>query len=110
MTAKETRALYERAIKHYGEAVQIVIVKALEEFGELIQAISKGLIESPAGLEDDDLAQAIVDHINEEMADAQIMLEQLTVIFKNESAVLQWKDRKLDRLKERLDAHERDEV
>lgn len=108
MTAKETRALYERAIKHYGEAVQIV--KALEEFGELIQAISKGLIESPAGLEDDDLARAIVDHINEEMADAQIMLEQLTVIFKNESAVLQWKDRKLDRLKERLDAHERDEV
>lgn len=105
MTAKETRALYERAIEHYGPRHQVY--KAIEECGELVQALCKYeefAPNAPATVNAVIAADALVDHVSEEMADLLMTWEQLTMLFQNEAAVLQWKDRKLDRLKERLEA------
>ena len=66
-------------------------MKAIEELGELIRAIARA---------DDP------DNIAEEMADVEIMLEQLKIILGNDADVERWTAKKLQRLNQRLHAAE----
>ena len=83
------KKLYEQAIQFWGKNFQIVV--AVEECGELIHALTKYLRNGPIGRFD----------VAEEIADVEIMLEQLKVIF-GERDVEYWKKEKLSRLKEML--------
>ena len=94
----ERVALYERAIKKWGEAAQIDI--AVEECAELIKALVKCTRKTNGS--------TIID-ILEEMADVEIMLEQLKLIFNYDfqftiptSKFYAIKDAKLKRLEKRL--------
>ena len=70
--------------KHYGLESQKI--KTCEECAELIQAL----------LKDDK------DHIAEEMADVEIMLEQLKYLYQNYCEVTRWTVDKLKRQLERM--------
>ena len=85
-TAKE---LYRRAIDTYGPDAQTRMV--MEEMAEL----QKELCKNSRGA--DNLAS-----IAEEIADVEIMLEQMMVLHDCESLVAGYKKYKLDRLEERL--------
>lgn len=97
MTTKEERTdLLTRAIRTYGEPAQIDM--AIEEMAELTKALCKAR-RAQAGAE----AVAAVENVVEEMADVQIMLDQLRIIFHNSAELVE--EEKLKRLERRLDAH-----
>ena len=85
---KEEKLLYEQAIKKWGESSQVNM--AYEEMGELISALNKF-----------QRGRIGIDGVITEIADVQIMVEQLSVMFGTESVSLE-KARKLRRLKDRL--------
>lgn len=83
-------ALLQRAINVFGEEAQQKMT--IEEMAELQKAICKLW----RGLDNyKDLA--------EEIADVKIMLEQLEIMFDLQPCVHYWMERKLERLKARLD-------
>jgi len=82
--------LYKRAIEQNGINGQLGV--AQEELSELIQAISK---HKRYG---DNL-----DNLAEEMADVEIMLDQMKLMFDNELEIEVWKEYKLIRLGIRMD-------
>ena len=93
MINKETEKLIcKKAIDTFGEISQMI--KATEEMGELIRAISRVILQQ--GESD----VQIESNYNEEIADVTIMLEQLkyTRHYKQE-LVDYWKEEKLKRLK-----------
>jgi len=77
------------AIETYGCQSQMIV--AIEELSELQKELTKHL-----------RGENNVDHISEEMADVYIMLEQLSIMFKNSDAINVWKKQKLERLDNRL--------
>lgn len=79
------------AIEHYGRETQIIT--AIEEMAELIQAICKRL----RGYDN-------FDNFSEEMADVNIMLRQLYMMFPKEGmhADAWWMGKKLERLESRI--------
>ena len=79
-----------RAIRTYGEDAQKAV--AIEEMAELQKEICKDL-----------RGGGHPDHIAEEIADVEIMLEQLKIMYECQTDVQQWIYRKLQRLKERMD-------
>ena len=88
---KEEKLICKKAVDSYGEISQMI--KAAEEMGELIRAISRVILqqgESDAQIES---------NYNEEIADVTIMLEQLkyTRHYKQELVDF-WKEEKLKRL------------
>ena len=85
---KEEKLLYEQAIKKWGESSQVNM--AYEEMGELISALNKF-----------SRGRISIDEVITEIADVQIMVEQLSVMF-GISAVSSEKERKLRRLNDRL--------
>lgn len=90
------KSLYELAIKTFGADKQTDV--AIEECSELIKAICKyrrGSEKEPAQ----------VSHIAEEIADVQIMLEQLNIIFNCPNEVAIYRGAKLARLKDILEAN-----
>jgi hypothetical protein len=92
----KTREILIKAIYTYGAEKQII--KAIEEMSELEQTLCKHL-----------LGCGNLDHIDEEMADVMIMLEQLTMIFGNDDDIVAWEQSKLERLEKRLEGeHEAD--
>lgn len=95
MTSEKIDIL-ERAIKNYGDDVQID--KAIEEMSELIKALLK-LRYARDGYERD----IIMDSVDEEMADVLIMWTQLSLIFGNAFRIDAWQDKKIERLARRLD-------
>lgn len=97
-TPERMQELYLRAIDRYGVGAQIM--KAIEEFAELTQALCKA--STATGDTDPGQIDEICEHLSEEMADAQIMWQQLLLIFENAGSVAEWTDRKLDRLEARL--------
>lgn len=99
MTTMETQNLYTRAIERYGEGAQIM--KAIEEFAELTQALCKA--STVTGDTDPGQIAEICEHLSEEMADAQIMWQQLLLIFGNSADVSDWLERKRERLEARLE-------
>ena len=78
--------LYEKSFERWGTDAQIL--KAIEELCELTLA----------------LLHTDQQHIFEEMADVEIMLEQLEIVFGCRDMVKLHKINKLRRLKERLNA------
>lgn len=80
------------AITTFGEEAQMIV--ALEELSELQKELCKVL----RGDENND-------HVSEEMADVQIMLDQLEIIFGNRGAVASWQSKKTKRLWERITEH-----
>lgn len=87
------------AIAHYGELTQMV--KTCEELAELQQAICKYINAANPPQQG-----AALDHIFEEMADVEIMLEQLKLIFGYDFSTLTingWKQRKMERLIKRIE-------
>lgn len=83
--------IYEQAVKHYGNLNQII--KAMEECGELIRALARW-----------STGHAEFGNVCEEIADVEIMLEQLKIILGDRYAELLAlkKAEKLGRLAERL--------
>ena len=74
MTTEERRALLDRAITAYGAPAQMDM--AVEEMAELTKALCK-IKRAQAGCE----VTAAIGNVIEEMADVQIMLDQLRLIF-----------------------------
>jgi len=87
------RELLENAILFFGEGSQIGV--AQEECAELIQALSK-YVRNKGNL----------DNVAEEIADVEIMCEQLRIIFENDKRVEEWKDYKLNRLESIINGNE----
>lgn len=86
----ETRKeVYRALLAKHGRDVQIM--KAVEELGELVQALCK------LGIGEGSLPQ-----VAEEMADVTIMLEQLRIIFKADEVVDLHMDMKIRRAAEKL--------
>lgn len=89
MTTEERRALLDRAITAYGAPAQM-------DMAELTKALCKVKRVSCAAE-----AKAALENVVEEMADVQIMLDQLRIIFGRSTAEAE--EAKLERLKNRLD-------
>lgn len=79
MMNKTEKAVFEHAISHYGKDEQIRI--AQEECAELISALSKYHRVETFQAYDKRKVQRTINHIAEEMADVQIMLDQLQLMF-----------------------------
>lgn len=83
--AQAEMAVYEAAVRRFGEHAQILI--AVEEMAELTKALLKYIRYGGT--------REVLDSVAEERADVEIMLNQLHVIFGDNS---EWECRKLDRL------------
>lgn len=90
------KQLLERVITANGMNKQLDV--AIEELLELIQAICK--IKRRDSLSNESFA--VKGNLAEEMADVEIVLAELKLMFDNEDNVKEWKDYKLDRLEKRL--------
>lgn len=86
--------ILQRAVDTYGEDAQLKMV--LEEMSELQKEICKQWRgKDNAG------------NVAEELADLEIMLDQVRLMFGFDNEVEQYRDAKLRRLKERLDEEDR---
>lgn len=85
----ETEVL-QRALDTYGSTLQIAMV--FEEMSELQKEMCKYL-----------RGRGSFEHIAEEIADVEIMLEQMKMLFFCSDEVRDVRRRKVERLKERLD-------
>ncbi|OUP27334.1 hypothetical protein [Faecalibacterium sp. An192] len=88
MTAWET-AVCQRAIDAYGKDHQLII--CMEEMAELTKELSKNL-----------RGHNNLQEIAEEVADVEVMLEQVKLIFHLREAAIEAKEAKLLRLRERI--------
>ncbi|MDF2881535.1 MAG: hypothetical protein K0R54_2092 [Clostridiaceae bacterium] len=82
---KIEKEIYLKAINTFGENQQII--KAIEELGELSTALARHFTKNESSA-----------NINEEIADVEIMLSQLRLIFSN-AEIDHHKKEKLERLK-----------
>ena len=89
--------LYKKAVTKWGEESQILM--AIEEMGELIQALSKYFRQPNKSFE------RRFDNIEQEIADVSIMIEQLKCIF-SENTINQMIEKKLERLEARLNGQD----
>lgn len=85
----------QQAIEKYGEKHQLL--KCVEEMSELTKAICKYF-----ECTDKKMEPIILDAVDEEMADVEIMLKQLHLIFGNDEQVEARHKEKIDRLERRL--------
>lgn len=83
--------IYEQAVKHYGKLNQLI--KAMEECGELVHALARWTT-----------GHADFANVCEEIADVEIMLEQVKIILgdRYEDLLTLKKAEKVGRLAERL--------
>lgn len=77
--------IYEKAVIKFGKTPQLIM--AMEEMSELIQGLSKDI-----------RGKRNEDNISEEIADVEIMIAQLKIIYQNDAEVEKWKTDKLFRL------------
>lgn len=89
----EKEKLYKDLAEFHGEQHQCLV--CIEEMAEL----TKELVKYERGHEDEDQYKKIA----EEIADVEIMLEQVARIYDVEADVDKWKDEKLKRTRARLD-------
>ena len=94
--------ILNKAIEHWG--VEMQTVKACEELAELIRALSRVLLAAHTNAPAIEFNTA-VDNVREEIADVEIMLEQLRIIFEYR-AIEGIRIRKLRRLAGILGLHE----
>lgn len=86
--------ILHNAIDFYGSSVQEL--KAMEELSELIRAIARAMT---CDVEERDMA---FENLAEEMADVEIMMEQLKIIHDNRDKIKIWRSIKLGRLKAKI--------
>lgn len=87
--------VYIKALETYGEEAQINMV--FEEMAELQKELCKYLRKKDTRNKID-----LIPSIAEEIADVEIMLDQMKLLFEIDNAVEKFKTMKVDRLKERL--------
>lgn len=87
--------ILRNAVETYGNSMQET--KAMEELGELIRAIARA---RTCDVEERDTA---LENLAEEMADVEIMLEQLKIINNNRDKIKTWRSIKLGRLRARIE-------
>lgn len=92
LTTEANDDLYSRAVNTYGETSRLIL--AIEEMSELIKELSKYI-----------RGRQNIGGICEEMADVEIMLEQLKIVFRNRAAVDYHRSQKLQRLSDRLNGN-----
>lgn len=91
MTDKEIIDTYKRTIELYGEHAQKLM--AIEEMSELTKEVCK-----------DFRGKLDREHLIEEMADVLIMLDQMLLLYKiGGEEIVSMCERKMERLKERMD-------
>lgn len=95
------REIFEAAISVYGKDAQTLM--AIEEMSELTKALCKE--RRARGNDDPIIRQKILDNIAEEIADVQIMLNQLRMIFRLNTEGIE--DDKIKRLEGRLKDYKR---
>lgn len=83
------KKLYARVTDKWGDCAQVT--KAIEELSELIKELCKDQIDC-----------GDLDNIAEEVADVEIMCEQLRYIYDLDKSVDFWKKYKLERLEKRV--------
>ena len=83
-------SILETAIDRYGKETQIMV--AIEEMAELTKELVKSIRYDGVNAKE----------VAEEIADVEIMLEQLKMIYQNSADVEAEKQRKIKRLSERL--------
>ena len=96
MDERERRNIMTRAIQHFGETAQIDM--AVEEMAELTKALCKVKRATPGAT-----TTAAVSNVIEEIADVQIMLDQLRLIFARSTDEVE--EDKLRRLLGRLNSY-----
>ena len=82
---EERREICYKAVRTFGENAQCI--KAMEECGELVHALARKVLD-----QDPDL-----DNICEEIADVEILMEQMRVVF-GDAFIDKWKEKKLKKL------------
>ena len=82
--------IFRSAIDTYGAVMQITVT--FEEMSELQKELCKYLRGSGSQ-----------ENIAEEIADVEIMIEQMKMLFNCEASVLQVREKKVKRLKERME-------
>ena len=92
LTTEANDDLYSRAVNTYGETSRLIL--AIEEMSELIKELSKYI-----------RGRQNIGGICEEMADVEIMLEQLKIVFRNRAAIDYHRSQKLQRLSDRLNGN-----
>ena len=88
------KVILRKAIDFYGSSVQEL--KAMEELGELIRAVARARM---CTVEE---TYTALENLAEEMADVEIMLEQLKIIHDNRDKVKKWRRIKLGWLRDRI--------
>lgn len=91
--------IMQKAIDTYGAENQCL--KVVEEMSELTKALMKVRFVKKGGVQYD----ILLDSIAEEMADVEIMLEQLHMIYQNDNKVNEYRQKKIERLERRLNGH-----
>lgn len=95
MDERERRNIMTRAIQHFGETAQIDM--AVEEMAELTKALCKVKRATPGAT-----TTAAIANVIEEIADVQIMLDQLRLIFARSTEEVE--EDKLRRLLSRINS------
>lgn len=88
MNDSETEVL-KKAIDYYGIAMQLTV--AIEEMAELQKELTKAIRSIPC-----------TQNIAEEIADVEIMIAQLKLIFGLQFQVEEWREKKIERLQRRM--------
>lgn len=83
---KDQREICFKAVRTFGENAQCI--KAMEECGEMVHALARKVLDQEPNL----------DNICEEIADVEILMEQMRVIF-GDAFIDKWKNKKLEKLK-----------
>ena len=87
---EDRKRVYEKAIAKFGCKMQATV--AIEEMSEVIKEITKAL-----------RGELNREHLAEEIADAKIMLEQMTQMFNINDSVCCWMDYKIAALKRKVE-------
>lgn len=94
MTPEQENYIFNRAISFFGKESQKIM--AIEEMSELIKELTKELRD-----------RGDISHIAEEVADVEIMLSQLKLLYNIHNEVLSNRDYKLTRLSKVMDELEK---
>ena len=97
MTPEQEKQVFNRIIAFFGDESQKIM--AIEEMSELIKELTKELRD-----------RGDVEHIAEEIADVEIMLSQLKIIYNVHDKVASVRDYKLNRISKIMDELERKQV
>lgn len=92
LTTEANDDIYSRAVNTFGETSRLIL--AIEEMSELTKELSKYI-----------RGRQNIGGICEEMADVEIMLEQLKIVFRNRAAVDYHRSQKLQRLSDKLNGN-----